>query len=325
MPNPEPERAPLPRLGRWWSWVELGALLSVAIAALLFQLTLPGRLVEERDYRALADTLRQESKPGDGVLLFPWWTERARPLISEFLPVVGYLDSDRDPLRSFSRIWVLAQPRLPKADLSKFFENFGIDRAALGSPRWFGNLELLLFRNDRFRPKVFDAADSYAGAKVYLEQPGGTRQNCPFDGRAHRCPGPSELHVAAEWHELHYRPERCLWMPPPGGPTRLVAEFSGFRFSDWIRLEGGMTWDRATFRGPSITAVSAGVEDERGQELLRVEFPPGVDLPQTVERTVPSGFVAPGTVKLWVQSDSAELRDLCVNLFSEGLATADRR
>lgn len=325
MPNPEPERAPLLRLGRRWSWVELGALLSVAIAALVFQLTLPTRLVQERDYQALAETLRQESKPGDVVLLFPWWTERARPFISQFLPVVGYLGSDRDPLRSFSRIWVIAQPRLPKADPSEFFQTFGSDRAALSSPRWFGNLELLLFRNDRFRPRAFDAADSSAGAKVYLEQRGGTRQNCPFDGRAHRCPGPTDLHVAPEWHELHYRPERCLWMHPPGGPTRLVAEFSDFRFSDWIRLEGGMTWDRATFRGPSITAVSAGVEDERGQELLRLEFSPGVDRPQSVERRVPSGLVAPGTVRLWVQSDSAELRDFCVNLFSEGLAAADPR
>lgn len=86
-----------------------------------------------------------------------------------------------------------------------------------------------------------------------------------------------------------------------------------------------MTWDRATFRGPSITAVFAGVEDERGQELLRLEFPPGLDRAQRVERKVPSGFVAPGTVRLWVQSDNPELRDFCVNLFSEGLAAADPR
>jgi hypothetical protein len=310
-------------LGRWLSFVELGALLAVAIAALAFQLSLPGRLVQERDYQALADALRQEAKAGDVVLLFPWWTERARLFVSQVLPVVGYLESDRDPLRSFSRIWVLAQPRLPKSDLSKFLRTFGIDRVAVGSPRSFGNLELSLFRNDLFRPKFFDATASYAGAKVYLEQPDGARQQCPFDGKAHRCPGQMELHVAPEWHELHYRPERCLTMHPPGGRTRLVAEFSDFPLSNWIRLEGGMTWDRATFRGPSITPVVAGLEDEHGQELMRLEFPPGVDRAQNGERKAPSGLASPATVRLWVQSDSPELRDFCVNLFSEGLATAD--
>ena len=305
--------------------MELAVLILAAVGALLFQLTLPGKLVDEQAYRALADTLGREAKPGDVLLLFPWWTERARLFVPPSLPVVGYLGSDTDPLRSFARIWLLAQPRLPKANLSDFLSRFGVDRASLSSPRQFGNLQLSLYQNALFRPQFFDAANSYAAASVYLQLPDGSRRPCPFEGTTHRCPGPPELHVAAEWHELRYRPARCLWMHPPGGATRLVAEFSDFPFRSWVRLEGGMTWDRGAFQRDSITPVYAGLEDQQGKELFRLEFPPGADEARSAQWRVPAGSPPTGTIRLWVQSANPELRDFCVQLFSEGRAAADPR
>ena len=303
--------------------MEVAALLLAALGALLFQLTLPGELVDERAYRALAETLGREAKPGDALLLLPWWTERARLFVPPSLPVVGYLGSDTDPLRGFARIWLLAQPRLPKTNLSEFWSRFGVDRARLSPPRQFGNLQLSLYQNALFRPQFFDAASSYALANVYLQLPDGTRRTCPFDGVTHRCPGPAKLHFAAEWHELHYRPVRCLWMHPPGGATRLVAEFSDFPFRSWVRLEGGMTWDRGAFQRESLTPVYAGVEDQQGQELLKLEFPAGADQPQSAQWQVPADSPQKGLIWLWVQSTNPELRDFCVQLFSEGRAAAD--
>src|SRR5215472_13677929 len=101
-------------------FVELAVLVGAGAAALVFQLRLPQRLPAEQDYRDVAATLERERSEGDVVLLYPWWSERARLFVPPALPVVGYLGSDTDPLRSFARIWLLAQPRLPKANLSDF-------------------------------------------------------------------------------------------------------------------------------------------------------------------------------------------------------------
>src|SRR5260370_27795983 len=96
---------------------EWAILLVVALGALYFQLSLPGMLATEQAYREVAAVLANEGREGDVVLLHPWWTERARLFVPKAIPVVGYLGSDGDPLSSYSRIWWLAQPRLPRSDL----------------------------------------------------------------------------------------------------------------------------------------------------------------------------------------------------------------
>ena len=86
-----------------------------------------------------------------------------------------------------------------------------------------------------------------------------------------------------------------------------------------------MTWDRGAFQGGSITPVYAGVEDQQGRELLKLEFPPGADQLQSAQWQVPAGSPEAGLIRLWVQSRNPELRDFCVQLFSEGRAAADPR
>ncbi len=140
---------------------------------------------------------------------------------------VGYLGSDQDDLGAHPRVWVLGQPELPRADVSGFQAAFLPRRTRVGAPRRAGNLKLTLYENGRHRPRHFVASEAYAKARVYLESPDGTRRDCPFDGRVHRCPGPPHLYVAPEWHEIYYQPRHCLWMHPPGGQQRLVAEFDG--------------------------------------------------------------------------------------------------
>ncbi|HXN41843.1 MAG TPA: hypothetical protein VN918_08660, partial [Myxococcaceae bacterium] len=122
-----------------------------AAVALVFHATLGQRLPTDSDYQAMARFLAARAEPGDCVLFYPWWAERARTYLPDSLPAVGYLGSDQDSLREFRRIWVLAQPRLPRSDLAHFERIFSPGRAQLEAPRGFGPLQLTPYRNDRFR------------------------------------------------------------------------------------------------------------------------------------------------------------------------------
>ncbi|HLL84593.1 MAG TPA: hypothetical protein VK420_18145, partial [Longimicrobium sp.] len=189
-------------------------------------------------------------------------------------------------------------------------------RTAVGTPRDFGPLRLSLHRNGRHRPTLFSAVDAFASASVYLEGGNGVRLPCPSDGQAFRCPG-GETRVAPEWHELKARPRRCLWFAPPGGNRRLVAEFPQVPAGARLVLEGGLIWDRGWHHGSQLTPTRFGVEDVRtGRSLLRVDVPVGVEGIQRAE-VAPEGG-GPLAVRIWSQADRAELRELCLELLSQG-------
>jgi hypothetical protein len=323
LPNPE-RAASSPRLRqlRILSLADFAILTAAGIAALYFQLSLPRRLPSEGDYRDVAAALAKESKEGDVVLLYPWWAERARLFVPRSLPVVGYLGSDTDPLRTFPRIWVLAQPNLPRSDVKAFERRFIPGRAALGSPRRFGNLELSLYRNSLYRPIVFSAAAEHASARVYIEEPDHRQLDCPFDGKVHRCPGPEQLRVDQEWHEVLYEPRHCLWMHPPGGSRRLVAEFLSAKLGEKLALSAGIVGEYASRRQPELTVTHAVVEElTTGRRLLEIAIPPGREGMQQVE--TPSQLKLPASMglKVWVQSDNRALRETCLELFSDRSAT----
>ncbi|MHB8878303.1 MAG: hypothetical protein ACYC8T_31795 [Myxococcaceae bacterium] len=303
--------------------LELAALVLAALFALSFHARLPGRVAAEADYRRLGELLAAERAQGDVVLLFPWWTERARLFVPDGLPVVGYLGSDQDPLTPHPRIWVVSQPRLPGSSPDAFEQAFLPGRSPLGAPRALGNLTLTLYRNDRHREVLFSAAEAFASARVYLERPGGGRTDCAFDGRQHRCPGGGGLHVGPEWHELKYVPRRCLWLHPPGGASRLVAEFPLVPAGSRLSLEGGVIWEHAYRHDPAVTVTRIGVDQVgTGRTLLELSLPPGLEGLQR-SAAASSTLPAPLAVKLWVQSDNADGRETCVDLFSLGPSAAE--
>ena len=300
--------------------MELGVLVLVALVCLVFQLRLPGRLPTEADHHTVADWLRAEAHPGDAVLLFPWWTERARLLLPPELPVYGSLNSDRDDLSAHPRIWVLAQPDLPGSKVSAFQAAFLPQRTATGETRHAGRLELTLYENGRYRPRRFVASEALARAHVYLESPEGVRRDCPFDGHVHRCPGPPHLYVAAEWHEILYEPRHCLWMHPPGGTERLVAEFEGVPGGTELRLEGGIIFEHAVAHSPGLSVTHFGVEDAaRHESLLEISLPPGLEGVQKASRALPPGESR--TVKVWTQADNPDRRQVCLDVFALGAGT----
>ncbi len=325
LPSPEPSfPGALGRGRRLAPLLELGLIASVAVAALLFQLTLPSRPPTDEQYRSVAAVLQREARAGDVLLLYPWWTERGRLFAPASVPVVGYLGSERDPLTRFSRIWVLAQPNLPRSDLRAFHREFLPARARWGEPRIFGNLQLELYRNEQYRPTIFSAVSASASARVYIDSPAGGRVECPFDGSAHRCPGPERLHVAPEWHESFFQPRFCLWMPPPGGARRLVAEFPNLPNGDRWVLEAGIVWESAPRTDPGLTTTHVGVEDTAtGRELLALAIPPSIEGVNYAERP---GLGLPPALgaRLWIQSDNPALRDTCVELTSQGPLSVSR-
>lgn len=286
--------------------IEGAVLAAVGVACLAFQLWLPSTQVAEADYQAVARVLEAERQPGDVVLLAPWWTERARIYVPSGLPVVGYLRSDGDHLKRHPRIWVLSQPRLPNAQLGDFERAFLPGRTALGEARQFGNLTLRLYQNGRARPVGFEASAELPRAQVYLEQPDGSRQPCPWNGAGHRCPNGRV--VAREWHEVRFQPLDCVRLDAPGGPTRVVVEFDAVPGPLTLGLEGGYIWEYAAHQSTSSTL---------GLEVNGVTH--ALDLPNAVEKLhrleVREGG---GKVRLWLSSPSAASRHVCATLTGYG-------
>lgn len=249
----------------------------VAVLCLGFQLWLPSTHVADADYQAVATVLAAERKPGDVVLLAPWWTERARIFVPEGLAVVGYQGSDSDSLEASARIWVLAEPRLPNAGMGDFEKAFSPSRTAVGAERRFGNLSLKLFQNGRHRPVVFDAGERLAQAQVYLETPDGNRQPCAWNGAGHRCPNGKV--VAREWHEVHFAPYSCVKLEAPGGTARVVVEFTASA-ADSSALRAGYIWEYGAYRD-GITPSTVWLEVNGQAQAL--ELPVGDELMHRLE------------------------------------------
>jgi hypothetical protein len=285
-----------------WRLAEGALLAAVAVGCLAFQLWLPTTHVAEADYAAVAQVLEREAQPGDALLLAPWWTERARHFVPARVPVVGYQGSDADDLEASPRVWVLAEPDLPRAGLDRFQAAFGPGRTEVGQERRFGPLSLRLFANGRHRPIAFSSED-LPSAQVYLEQPDGARVPCPWDGRAARCP--TNQTVALEWHEVRFRPLHCLRLDAPGGPARLVVEFPRGPAASGVKVLAGYPGELATRTDATDSTVGLEVDGV----VTPLPVPRGVERLHQVERgPIPAG----ATVRVWVQSDNPFLRQLCV-------------
>lgn len=302
-PQEPKQRAPL---------IEGGFIVLVALLCLGFQLRLPTLLPSEADYAEVQKVLEAEAQPGDALLLFPWWAERARLFAPERVRVVGYQGSDGDSLELHPRVWVLAQPKLPKSDWGAFWSVFSPGRTAIGSTRSFGPLELSLYQNGRAKPVRFSFVDQLGQASVYLEGGDGSRQQCNWDGRAHRCPNGG--YVAAEWHEVRFQPRRCLRLFPPGGPTKLVVELNGVPAADQLALQGGFGWDKGYYRDEQLTPVLLAA-DVNGTRAVSLDFPKGK---YGLFRAEAPGVPAGASVRIWSQSQNPEHREMCVEAWGFG-------
>ncbi len=299
--------------------LELVALVVAGLLALVFHWRLPHTLPDEEDYRQVGKHLSAHARPGDAVVLQPWWTDRARLYLPPTLPLWSDVHNATRDYVEAERLWVLSQPLLPRSDAAGFARDFLPGRTPEGPPVRFGTLELTAYRNGRHRHEAFRATRAVASAQVYLEDlRSGERTSCPWDGKAHRCPGPSHLYVAPEWREVDFAPLRCLWMHAPGGPVRLVAEFPDVPSSALLRLEAGIVGEHAVQKGPRVTPAHLGVDDAAtGEALLQLTLAPGTEGLERVDRPA-RPREGPRTLKVWTQSDLAELRWDCLDVAALG-------
>jgi hypothetical protein len=288
------------------------AIAAVAVVCAAFQLRLPTQLPNDSEYAEVEKVLAAEAQPGDALLLYPWWAERARTIAPAHVQVVGYQVSDGDDLETHPRVWVLAQPQLPRASMGDFMRAFGDKRTRIGEERSFGHLKLSLYQNGRYRPVRFSATEALRSAQVYLEAPDGSRSACQFDGHAHRCANGG--YAAVEWHEVHFQPRQCLRLFPPGGQGKMVAEFGNVPQADSLSLYAGYIWDRGYFPDRTATDIVAEVN---GTGVASINIPPGREgLQRAVAGAVPAG----SSLRVWTRAPNADLRETCVELYTFGAA-----
>jgi hypothetical protein len=301
LPSPEPQPSRL-------AAIEGVGFLLVALFALGFQAWLPQVLPQPQDDKAVADVLATEAKPGDVVLLHPWWTERARLFLPDGLPAVGYLGDEADALLEHPRIWVLAEPELPRTDNAAFAKAFLPGRTVLASTRRLGPYALTLYRNGRARPVRFSAAEALPVASVKVDVPGGGSAACTKEGASFRCPGAAR--ADASLHEVLYRPTQCLFVVPPGGPGAVEVTFEAVPTSAALRLEAGIVWEHAWKHGNNLTPLHITLADaDSGVPLASLTVPPGQEGFAVAEAKGGARRLA-----VRVQSDNAHEREACLVL-----------
>ncbi|MEN9797037.1 MAG: hypothetical protein RL653_733 [Pseudomonadota bacterium] len=290
---------------------QLVLLVGAAAWGALFQVRLSGVHVPDTDYEAAAQVLAREARPGDVVLLYPWWTERARLFVPAGLPAVGHLHSDEEPLEDHPRVWLLSVPGLPRADLPDFERTHMKDRARVGDERRLGKLSLSPWNNGLYRPARFSAASELGRAQAWVESPDGTRAPCGWNGRAFSCPG--ELFATVGWHEVDQVPRRCLFVRPGAGGAKLVLEWPEVSSSpgDALVLEGGVAWESAVRAGPEHGDVTARAEAPGTPPVVLVAKE-GVEAFGRSEGPAPSSA---GPLRLSLSAPGGRDRDSCLGLF----------
>jgi hypothetical protein len=291
--------------------LELLLLLGAATWGAAFQWKLSRSHVPDGDYAAVAEVLAREAQPGDVVLLYPWWTERARLFVPGPLSVVGHLHSDEEPLEDHPRVWLLSAPALPRSDLAAFERSHMQGREKIGGDRPHGQLVLSLWKNGLHRPARFSAVESLGAAAAHLERPDGSRSECAWNGRSHECPGGTGASVG--WHEVDQVPRRCLAVRPPARGTRLVLEWPSVTASpgDAVALEGGITWEHAAKVGPEHGDVTV-TASSGSNPLATLVAREGVETFYRVRGPAPAGD-AP--LALSVGAGGSRDRDSCIGLF----------
>lgn len=242
---------------------ELAGLLLCLAYAVLFWVRLPGQLPSEQDYLSLREALARDAQPGDAAAVLPFWAERAK-LYLRGLPVLALpnLEVEPDAERS-ARLWVIAQPDLPRSSARATLKALGRRLTAVGAPRHFGPLELWLFVPKAGRAASYDFIAHAAEAQI-------------------QAPVPLRL----EWREFAFLPRRCLVVrggpailrfsnvsvqhglrvalgalgPGPGAGARLQASIDGRALPPFDLVEGGAAFQSAELVAEGLSPGAHEVE-----------------------------------------------------------------
>jgi len=228
-------------LASWARRLELAILLGCLAYAIWFWLRLPGQIPDEKDYRALQVAVQGEARPGDGAAVLPFWAEHAKVFLHG-IPVLTlpHLEDEPDAER-YSRLWVVAQPDLPRSDARQSLEALAKRLAVVEGPRRFGPLELWLFAPRPGRAATYDFVAHAGDARVE-----------------------SPVQLQTEWREFDFLPRRCILSR--GGFATL--HFEG------VPVHGGLRVGLGSLGPPEGAAIQASVDGRPLQPLQLVQGGP---------------------------------------------------
>jgi hypothetical protein len=218
--------------------LELAVLLGCLAYAIWFWVRLPGQLPDEKDYLALQAAIQAEARPGDAAAVLPFWAERAKTYLHG-IPVLAlpHLENQADAER-YGRLWVIAQPDLPRSDARDSLAGLGARLAVVEGPRRFGPLELWLFAPRPGRAATYDFVVHAGEAQIQSPVP-----------------------VQIQWREFDFLPRRCIL----SRSGRAVLHF------DSVPVHGGLRVGLGSLGPPEGAAIQASVDGRPLQPLQLVQ------------------------------------------------------
>jgi hypothetical protein len=257
--------ATLPTLSRVLPVLEAAVFLASLLFSLAFWIRLPGELPSDGDYKALFAAMQQEGRPGDGVTVLPFWAQRAHTYIHG-IPFIAYPSLAGEPdVERFARLWVVAQPDLPRSDAAESLRELDQKLQPVGAKRRFGPLTLALYETRPGRTTTYDFRDHL--------------------GDAQASPGVARV----EWHEFDYLPRFCI--RPPQSVQQSTFVYKGVPLTRGIRGGLGVLGNGEARMVFSVDGREAPPVDlvggQRGWQHFEVPIPevgPGSD--HTVSVTV---------------------------------------
>ncbi len=212
------------------------------------------------------------ARPGDGVAALPFWAERIK-LFSRGLPVVALprLAEDVESER-YSRLWVLAQPDLPRSGAAAELEALDRELSRVSGPKRFGPLSLSLYEPRSGRAPSYDFLAHLGDAQVSIG--GDEPADCAARPGGFQCPRGPWNYVAPEWHEFDFLPRRCLWTHPVG-PEPLRLRYSQVPLRGGLRGGFGIVGQAAEQKQGAPVSVAVLVDGSRSAELTLSPGDPG--------------------------------------------------
>ena len=285
--------------------LEAAAVLCAVLFALVYWLRLPGRLPSEEDYLAVQRELVAQSHPGDGVALLPFWADRGK-LFLHGLPVIALPDlATEADVERYTRLWLLAQPALPRSDAARTLAGLDARLTRLEPPKRFGPLSLSLYEPKAGRAGSYDFLARLPAAQVAL---GGVEpEPCTATPGGFRCPRGTWNYVQPEWHEFDFLPRRCLWAHPVGiQPVEI--RYSQIPLRHGVRGGFGLIGQVAELRQAAPVDLAIDVD---GSPAAILELSPGDPGWHPFELDLPD--LAPGShdVAFRVTSPNPSQRHFC--------------
>lgn len=198
------------------------------------------------EVEAGARRLRELTRPGDLVLILPFYATRAREWLGDLDPVApkNPLAEDFD---THARVAVFSLFGAVES-LDPELERMGLARARRESPK--KGITLDVYTVSSTRTVTYSFRDHLAQARVTYEQPDGKLEACDRYGDEHgrggvmgrwSCRRDAEwFYVGREWHRMGDHPRLCLWAHPPNA-GRLRIEFPGVPLATRLAGRAGHT------------------------------------------------------------------------------------